>query len=131
MFSEAICMSNHTIHPCVGKKFGQVMHFTVSVLIEGSNMIFHSLTFARKVPREVLKTGCFMTRNREKSILRTSWRKYIYYAICRSLFYYSQQNGIHPKTICLINPFPTSMSATHACKHASRHLHTRALNTGK
>ena len=52
MFSEAICMSNHTIYPCSRKKFGQVMHFTVSVLKEGSNMIFHSLTFAR----EVLKT---------------------------------------------------------------------------
>ena len=39
MFSEAICMSNHTIYPCVGKKFGQVMHFTVSVLIKGSNII--------------------------------------------------------------------------------------------
>ena len=33
MFTEAICVCNHTIHPCVGKKFVQVMRRSVSGLI--------------------------------------------------------------------------------------------------
>ena len=31
------------------------------------------------------------------------------------------------KTICIINPFPSSMSATHAHKHANRRPHTQSL----
>ena len=30
MFTEAICVANHTIYPCVEKKVGQVIHQSIN-----------------------------------------------------------------------------------------------------